>query len=124
MIGQRLRELREGHPERVSQETLGKRLGRNQRWISERERESVTTTVEEALEIIRGLGFAAELVVLPAEHAPLLAALAHLDPAASSVAARLAEAWPHVPEPVRRVIRAVVDQAEEAAREERARRPA
>lgn len=121
-IGERLRAMREARG--WSQDKLGERLGRNQRWISERERGSVGTTVDEAIEIADALGFAAELVAVPrvtGDQLTLLEQLGALDPNSVDLAVRLLGAWQHLDENTRRMVSGMVMLAEEAAENREAR---
>lgn len=115
-IGARLRALR-GSPPRISQEELGSLLGRNQRWISERERGGVGTTVAEASEIAAALGFVAELVIVPLGEGALLRALASLDPQGVAVVLRLAAVWSELDPALQAMLSAVVLQAEQSTRD-------
>jgi transcriptional regulator with XRE-family HTH domain len=117
-IGQRLRELREAHG--PSQEGLGDKLSRNQRWVSERERGVVGTTVEEAAEITATLGFAGEFVILPPEYRHLLGAIAEADPQAAALGLRLVEALPHLDENVRDMLVSIIESAERSAASKKA----
>lgn len=112
-IGERLRELREA--QKVSQGDLGAKLQRNQRWISERERGTVGTTVDEATEIAEAIGYAGEFVVLPARYRELLGAMADADPRSVELAIRLLMAVPHLGDEVLGMVSAMVEQAEGAA---------
>lgn len=113
-IGQRLRELREA-PGGMSQEDLGRKLERNQRWVSERERGVVVPTVDEAAEIARVLGYVGEFVILPASQEHLLRALASADPKSVALALRLLVALPHLNENVADMVGGIVESAERAA---------
>lgn len=110
-IGERLRGLRGD----LAQVALGARLGRNQRWISERERGVVDTSVEDAIEIADALGYAAELVIVPRRHGRILETLTALDPDGAALAMRLAAVWPTLEPGVRNMIEGMVAVAESAA---------
>jgi transcriptional regulator with XRE-family HTH domain len=112
-IGMRLRLIRESIRPRVSQETLGVRLGRNQRWVSQRERGEVGCTVDEAIEMLRGLGFSAQLVVLPGAQSALLEALGELAPEASVTAVRLARVWDSMDDSMREMLEHAIGLAEQ-----------
>jgi transcriptional regulator with XRE-family HTH domain len=112
-IGERLRKIREEVRPKVSQETLGKRLGRNQRWVSQRESGEVGCTVDEAVEMLDGLGFAAEIVVVPKDQKELIKQIASARPAGAAAAIRLARVWDSLEPGVRDLLEAAMSQAEQ-----------
>lgn len=112
-IGERLRQLREGLQPKVSQETLGARLGRNQRWVSYRERGQVETSVEEAEEIVRALGFAGAFVIGPESGA--IDRLSGADPRDVELAVRLVAVLPELTVEQRDMVVGIVSLIEEQA---------
>lgn len=102
-IAPRLRDLRVAAG--VSQDALGRRLGHNQRWISQRERGVVSTSVEEAIAIVQALGHEGVFVVLP-RGAGL--DLSRLGPEETELVAQLSAALPLLSGPERGLIRGML----------------
>lgn len=119
-IGERLRRVREARG--ISQDALGRQLGRNQRWISQRETGQVRTSVEEAEAIAAALGYSADLAIAPAGSMDrLLDAAAEASPEDIERAADLLEALPRVSPTVRQMVLGMLASAHASAREAGAR---
>ena len=105
-IGRRLRQLREAA--NISQEALGKRLGRNQRWVSQRELGQVKVGPDELEEIARALGYSAA-VIIEQQADELIQALRTADPDEISLAASFLRALPYMERGERDMIAAMLE---------------
>lgn len=94
----------------MSQDALGRKLGHNQRWVSQRERGVVDVSVDEAVRISEALGYQASFVVLP-RHTRL--SLDALEPDELTLVAQLIDAIPSLSGPeqglIRGMLRAVLE---------------
>jgi transcriptional regulator with XRE-family HTH domain len=103
---ERLRQLREAR--KISQKRLAARLDRPQPWISNRELGKVEISVDEAIEILRAIGYAAEMVVVEGGQDQLLKLAAQADPAQATLALQLLEVLPRLDEGQRRMLTAMI----------------
>lgn len=116
---QRLRELREALKPQPSQGDLATRIGEDQMWVSRRERGKPEPTVEDAILIAEGLGYAAEFVILEKEHRELLSAIVGLSPDDAGLALRFLSVFGRVSGDAagRKLIRGLIELAEHQTRE-------
>ena len=106
--GRRLKELREAA--RISQDALGKAIGKNQRWVSYRERGVARISVEEAKLIANSLGKSAGLVIAD-DIGAFLEAVEGAPPADVEAAALLLRALPHMDQQLREMVIAMFEMA-------------
>lgn len=80
----------------LKQKQVASRLGRPQAWISNRETGKVDLTVDDAIEILRAMGYAADLVVVDGARPQLLRLVASVEPSEAAVALLLLDTLPRM----------------------------
>lgn len=115
---ERLHALRKAR--KLTQKQVASRLDRPQAWISNRETGAVTTSTEEAIEILRAMGYAADLVVVDGAQPQLLELVARSGPDEATLALRLLEVLPQLSKERRDMLKEIIDTAVKAAADRKA----
>jgi transcriptional regulator with XRE-family HTH domain len=98
---------------------IADKIGEDQMWLSRRERGKPEPTVDDAILIAEGLGYAAELVILDEKHRDLLSAIGSISPDDVGLALRFLAVFGRVASDPRgrKLIRGTIELMEEQTSE-------